>query len=82
MYSHIVDGKVLDISTKKCKDIKGRYIVYLGQTYIGQLYKMKFGWSVVTANPHPFSGLTGFINKWKAYEILIKAFDDNRNTKE
>jgi len=82
MFSHVVDGKVLDVHCKKVKSNKGHYIVYLGDIYLGQVFKLRFGWSVVTAQVHPFMGLSGFISKWKAYEVLLKAFDDSRKVKE
>lgn len=81
-YSHIVNGKVLDVTSKKCKYLQGRYVVYLGEIYIGQIYKMKLGhWDILTAWSSPFNGLSGFVNKYKCYDVLLKAFEQNKESK-
>lgn len=46
MYSIIVDEKVLDIKYKKTP-LEGTYNCYLGDIFIGQLFKLKSGWSCV-----------------------------------
>lgn len=75
-YSHIVDGKVLDVTCKNMRD--KHYAVYLGDILIGQIFNMKFGWDVVSNYPQPLGVISGLKSKWKCYDLLIKMFELNR----
>ena len=79
-FSHIVNGKVLDVTTKKLSKTSPAIAVYLGDEYIGQIFKMRFGWDVVPRYPvQPLGIISGVINKWKTYEILLKLYDHHHN---
>ena len=79
MYSHVVDGKVLDVTCKRMKHNAKHYVVYLGDEYIGQIFKMRFGWDVVYRDPTTLGIISGICNKWKCYDLLLKIYDKQRN---
>ena len=74
MNSIIVNGKVLDFRYTRCKEQKFVYNFFIGDIFIGQLFKMKRNnWSAVSFyRPFPLCPLGGFVNKYYASEFLLK----------
>lgn len=70
MYSHIVDGKVLDYSYKKVSDFQTAF--YIGDILVGFVFKHKRTWSAVPFHPHPLSPLDGFRTRYDASICLLK----------
>ena len=70
MMSHIHNGQVLDYHYKKLGN--GGYAFYIGDIYIGQLYKVGKAWSVVGRAPNKLCPIEGFISRWKAAQFLLK----------
>lgn len=70
MYSVIVNGKVLDHQHKKINDFISLF--YIGDIYVGQIYKMKKSWSVVSKTPNKLCPINGLKTKLDACELLLK----------
>ena len=71
MYSQIVDRKVLDYHYKKMKHNNG-YFFYIGDIYIGQMYKIRDYWAIVPRTKCKICPINGFINRYYAAETLLK----------
>ena len=70
MHSLVVNGNVLDFKYKK---IALGYTFYLGDIYVGQIFKMrKHEWSVVGKTPSNLTPVHGFGSRWHASEFLLK----------
>lgn len=75
MMSAIVNGKVLDFRYKKSGQefITRFYIGYdKDEIYVGQIFKMQHGYSVVSKTPNPLSPIHGLRTQWQAAELLLK----------
>ena len=75
MQSAIVNGKVLDFRYKKSGlDFITKFCIGYGdnEIYVGQIFKMKNGYSVVGKTPHPLSPIDGLRTRWQAAELLLK----------
>ena len=76
MLSAIVDGKVLDFKYKKLQSFKSgnQYAFYVGDILVGQVFKMRFGWSsVVTFSPNTSVGVVeGFITRTAASQYILQ----------
>lgn len=73
MYLIIVDGKVLDYKFKKHKAADFIYSFYIGDIFVGQLFRMrKNGWSCVPRDSYPLSPMDGFRSRFDAAECLLK----------
>jgi len=71
MYSVNVAGKVLDYKYKKQTEII--YAFYIGDILIGQLFKMRRGWSAVSWKTHSeLCPVHGFRTRFDASEFLLK----------
>jgi hypothetical protein len=70
MMSATVDGKVLDIKYRKLGD--KHYSVWLGERLLGQIFKLKYGWDVVSAFPTEIGVISGLKSRWKATDLLLK----------
>jgi len=71
MMSAIVNGKVLDFKFKK----GGQDFItvfYVGDIYVGQIFKMSHGWSVVGKSPNALSPIDGLRTRWQAAQLLLK----------
>lgn len=75
MFSHIIDGKVLNVTTKKHG---AGQLVLLGDEWIGQIFKLRHGWDVVYRRPTAIGIISGISCKWKCYELLLKYYDRER----
>jgi hypothetical protein len=71
MMSVIKDGKVLDFRFKKTTQ-KFRTLFYVGDIFVGQIFKIRRTYSVVGKNPHPLSPIRGLATRWQAAELLLK----------
>lgn len=74
--SQIVDGKVLDWHFKQLKlfeDSTGPYSFCIGDTPLGQVFKMgKHEWTAISNKPHPFNGVDGFGTRYAAAKYILK----------
>ena len=65
MNSEVIDGKVLDWHFKKMNIC---YFFYIGDIYVGQLFKTKRnGWIAVS----DLGKCEGFITRWKGCQFLL-----------
>lgn len=81
-HSHVVDGKVLDIKRKKHPHIPSSYVVFLGDYFLGYIFKTRFGYDVLFSKPiSELQSVYGMASIWKCYELMLKAFDINRGCK-
>jgi len=76
MYSVIVDDKVLDFKYKKLGEAVSAF--YVGDIYVGQVFKMRRYWSCVSAKPVYINGsniypVDGFKTRFHASEFMLKA---------
>lgn len=73
MYSETVDGKVLDYRFRQVKELPYIYDFFIGDIYIGKMFKMKKGsWSAVSAYPNALFPIAGFKSRLDCAEILLK----------
>ena len=75
MQSAIVNGKVLDFRYKKGAEnfITKFWIGYDEDAiFVGQIFKMHNGYSIVSKTPHPLSPISGLRTRWQAAELLLK----------
>ena len=75
MQSAIVNGKVLDFRYKNgAQEFVTRFCVGYDEDeiYVGQIYKMQHGYSVVGKTPNPLSPIHGLRTRWQAAELLLK----------
>jgi len=71
MMSAIVNGKVLDFKYKK----GGQDFItvfYIGNIYVGQIFKMSNGWSVVGKTKNSLGPIDGLRSRWQAAELLLR----------
>jgi hypothetical protein len=69
--SAIIDGKVLDFHYKKGgQDFITNF--YIGDIYIGQIFKMQHGYSVVGKTPNPLGPIDGLRTRWQAAQLLLR----------
>ena len=72
MYSVVVDGKVLDMRYKKMEHNHG-YVFYVGDIYVGQIFKTRNRWCAVSSKPsNGLCPLDGFRSRYHASEFLLK----------
>jgi len=70
MMSHIHEGKVLDYHYKKLTSCATAF--YIGDIYVGQIFKLRKTWSVVGRSPHPLCPIDGIATRWQAAQLLLK----------
>jgi len=80
MMSIIKDGKVLDFYFKRCKVQNFRTMFYIGDIFVGQIFKIGRTYSVVGKHPHPLSPIRGLATRWQAAELLLKMEGLEENT--
>lgn len=80
MYSHIVNGKVLDFHFKKSRQ-SDPDAFFIGDICLGQIWQMhrKNRWTAVSLFENPYGPVVGFATRLDAAEFLIKVFDKVRN---
>ena len=75
MQSAIVNGKVLDFRYKKGgQDFVTKFCIGYGKNeiYVGQIFKMANGYSVVSKTINPLNPISGLRTRWQAAELLLK----------
>ena len=70
MYSIVLDGKVLDYRYKKMNHFT--YAFYVGDIYVGQVFRMKHYWSCISSKPNDLCPVDGFKNRFHASEFILK----------
>lgn len=70
MYSCIVEGQVMDFNYKKLTEIAQAF--YIGHIYVGQVFKMRRGWTAVSATSNPYGPTVGFKSRYYASDYLLK----------
>jgi len=71
MYSVIVDGKVLDFRYKNMP-LNSSYVFYIGDIYVGQIFKIRNYWAIVPRTPVSSNvPLSGFATRYHASEALL-----------
>ena len=72
MFSAIINGKVLDYNYKKLQE--NHYLFKVGDISIGQVFKMKFGWSAVVTYPSSISVgvVEGFKTRTSASQYMLQ----------
>jgi len=71
MMSAIVDGKVLDFKFKNGgQDFLTLF--YIGNIFVGQIFKMRHGWTVVGKSPNVLSPIDGIATRWQAAQLLLR----------
>lgn len=70
-HSLVTDGKILDWKFTKHK-LKNMYVFSVGDTYVGQIFKVRNYWSVVGKTPNQLCPVDGFKTRYKAAEFLLK----------
>lgn len=75
-YSEIVDGRVLDYSFTKSprKDDITVYNFYIGDIYIGQIFKGRRTWDVVSGFENKYGVVKGFVSRMDAAEYLLQVY--------
>lgn len=73
MYSCIYQGKVLDFHYKQCKIQKFIYNFYIGNIFLGQVFKYgKHNWSSVSFHENSLGKrMSGFGSRYYASEYLL-----------
>jgi hypothetical protein len=70
MYSICYEGKVLDY---KYKPITYGYNFYIGDIFVGQIFKMPRYWSAVSSKDCPgLNNVDGFKTKFAAAEYMLR----------
>jgi len=69
MMSTIVNGKVLDWKFKKRKVDT---VFYIGDIFVGQIFKLSNTYSVVGKTPNELSPIDGLATRWQAAQLLLK----------
>jgi len=69
MMSTIVNGKVLDWHFKK-RTVDT--VFYIGDIFVGQIFKVANTYSVVGKTPHDLSPINGLATRWQAAELLLR----------
>ena len=73
MMSLVLDGEVLDFHFKRCTVQPWRVTFYVGDIYIGQIFKSRRrSYSIVGKTPHPLSPISGLATRWQAANLLLK----------
>lgn len=72
-YSRVVDGKVLDVTSKR--PYQNYYVVYLGDMWIGQIFKLRNGYSIVSRYVTEFGNVAGLATKYHCYDRLLEIYD-------
>jgi hypothetical protein len=73
MYSVVVNGKVLDMRWKRCKEAPYIHFFYLGDILIGQVFKSEKYWSCVSQkHVNDLCPVHGFKDRYWASEFLLK----------
>lgn len=73
MQSIVLKGKVLDFKYIQNKHLKFVYNFYIGDIYVGQLFKIdEHRWAAVGNTSHKFNKIDGFGTRWKAAEFLLR----------
>jgi len=75
MQSAIVNGKVLDFRYKKGGlDFITKFCIGYDndEIYVGQIFKMAHGYSVVGKTPNALSPIDGLRTRWQAAELLLR----------
>jgi hypothetical protein len=70
MKSTIVDGAVLDWRFKKRNAFT--FAFYIGDIFVGQIFKMRRRWSVVGKSPNILCPIDGLASRADAAELLLK----------
>jgi len=74
MFSVVVDDKVEDIRYKRHTEYS--YLVYLGDRYIGQVFRPDKGWDLVSTNSPDIAmslgAMSGFRTRHNATEMLLR----------
>jgi len=82
MLSKIVNGKVLDFKFKKLQN--NHHAFYIGDILIGQVFKMRSGWSsVIDFRPCVNVGVVnGFKTRYSAVQYMLQCVDleDKKDT--
>ena len=79
-YSEIVDGKVFDYHFKYLGGSGGTFNFYIGDLFVGQVFKRKKGvWDAVPWTKNPIGVVNGFRSRLDAAEYCLKWFRENRN---
>ena len=72
MYSHIINGKVLNFHFKTREQ---GTVFYIGDIFIGTLYFMHNKWSAVSWYENPYGVDNGFKTRLDAAEFLLNVFN-------
>lgn len=78
MLSEIVDGKVLDWRFKRRKVDT---LFYIGDIFVGQIFKIGKSWSAVSRIPTTMGVIHGFRTRGDAARLLLKIRRINGNFK-
>ncbi len=81
LLSKIVNGKILDYNYKKLQE--NQYAFYIGDILIGQVFKMRSGWSsVINFRPCITVGVVdGFKTRYAASAYMLQCIDlEKKNT--
>lgn len=69
-YFVVVDGKALDFSFKKIQEHHSAF--YIGDIYIGQIFKMMRSWSIVGKTPNRLCPIDGLKTRLDCCMLLLK----------
>lgn len=73
MQSIVLNNKVLDFKYKRCAS--NSYTFHVGDLFIGRVFKLDSGWSVVGAGSNKLCPVHGFKTRYSASEFLLKLRD-------
>ena len=71
-YSTLEDGKVLGWYFKRCKVQNFRYIFYIGDIMVGQIFHVNDSWTATSPYPGPLNHCKGLKTRHDAAEFLLK----------
>lgn len=78
MYSHIVNGEVLDFKFKKLKTSDSGLIIYvffIGHIRLGSIHKLGKSWCAVSVFPNDICPVRGFRTRLDAGELLLTLYE-------
>jgi len=73
VHSAIVNGEVLDYHYKAMTHIDRSYDFYVGDIFLGQVFKFRTGWKAVSMKvPCPYGVVGGFKTRYDASEFILQ----------
>ena len=79
MYSATINGEVLDYNFKPMQLNNYGYHFYVGNIFMGYIFKMKRSWSAVASKvPCVYGSVNGFKSRLDAAEFILQVYRNKK----